>query len=134
MLISSPLGSLALSALGAVAVKHEDQAIYDAVRYGLEITAVTFCGFSYLVYMVMLSSQSCFGVDSMLWSHNLQTSAEHTPEGHSRVAHVTLGDPDSTTDREEPVPGVLRHSRVYDNPEVHRVIADWLRSRSARPT
>jgi hypothetical protein len=91
---------------------------------GLVALAVGLVAFFVLTLMVLVHSP--FGIDTILATLDLQTTAEPSPPGAALVFHVTPDLGARTTSR------TLRHSRIYDDPQVLGFLSAWIKARLER--
>ncbi len=96
-------------------------ALYGLVGLATMVIALA----TYVVLVLLLLVHAPMGVDAMLGSLNLQTWAEPTPPDEAMVFHVIRGQSISSAKRKRQ----WRHSAIYDDPDVVRVVASWFLDR-----
>ena len=105
---------------GAAAAASEIAVAFLAI-FGVAAVIVGLMG--YVILASMLLMHVPVGLDAMFGSLNLQTTAEPTPPGEATVFHIASSDDHAGTS------GGLRHSAIYEDPEVIRFVASWIRAR-----
>lgn len=78
---------------------------------------------AYVVLVLIVLMHVPVGLDAMLASLHVLTAAEPTPPGQATVFHVAPRDVSPTSG--------LRHSALYDDPEVISFVASWIGARVA---
>ena len=111
--------------LAVIPLSHAEMARGIAIVFlGLFGAVALVVGLSaYGILVLMLLMHVPVGLDAMLGSLDIQTTAEPTPPGEATVFHAAPRDDDVGVRHR------FRHSAVYEDPEVIRFIASWIRGR-----